>query len=187
MFNFSQYVTRWANKQIPINDAVRYGVSIAPASVQPGQWYWKVIGVHHLTPAENSSMRNLFLETVDASVSRTRSYIGWKWEGQKPTEKSNPVALDKPGNEPGGNISLDFNQTVSAWVEGALPSEAVVGVHTRHADEPGGNTVGHHSFYVVWQLTPFGVDAPVPELPAPSTAQEVLMAISRLLEAYYKA
>ena len=45
------------------------------------------------------------------------------------------------------------------------PSDTVIGLHTGHPDEPGGgNTWGHHSFYVVFQRRPVQY---VPEPPQP--------------------
>ena len=52
---------------------------------------------------------------------------------------------------------------MSFWVGGlGTKSDTVTGVHTGHADEETGNTWGHHSFYIVWQLMSGDV---VPEPP----------------------
>ena len=65
-------------------------------------------------------------------------------------------------------------QVTTVWIaDPARPSDAVENLHTRHADEagPGGelwNSIGHHSFYIQYQLTvaPAGhTEEPVGEQP----------------------
>ncbi len=171
-FNHQQYITQYVvnaqNGGEPINDAEqKYGVRIEEAgNIAEGETYWRVIGVHHLFPRENFSRHHAFLEALDESGQRIRNpytWAGWTWEGRQGHERADPVHLDKPDYEPAGNIAMHFNQTVSVWLTGLSPdandkSDKVVNIHTRHPDEPlpdGSllNTVGHHSFYVVFQRT----------------------------------
>jgi hypothetical protein len=156
-----------------INDAAKnYGVTIEPAEVKPGEKYWKVIGVHHLLPLENWSNHHVYLEVLDENGNRARNpvgWVGWTWENRQPHEPARPVVIDKPDNEPGGNIAVDKNQLVSVWMQGRAPdandkSDKVVGIRITHPDEPlpdGAlhNTWGHHSFYVVFQQTTKKADA----------------------------
>lgn len=180
--------------QPPINDAAAYGVRIVPAEVAEGESYWRVIGVHHLTPEENRGKHNVFLEALDESGQRVRNPIawaGWTWEGRRPDENAPPVRLDKPDNEPGGNLSMWINQTISAWVtDDDELSDAIVNVHTRHKDEPIGNSIGHHSFYVVWMLVEMGQEPdPEPPLPEPepeNEAEELLQQIYDLITVYFE-
>jgi hypothetical protein len=182
VFNYRDIIDKFVRGILPTNAAEAYEVEILPVPVPAGEWYWKVLGVYHLTPDENRGMRNLFLETIDADQKRLRSEIGWRWVGQKPSEKVRPVVLDKPLDEPGGNIAMDFGQTISAWVEGSVLSEIVAAVHTRHPNELGGNTVGHHSFFVVWQLTQRGGEVPTPQPKEP--AHKVLLEIKVIIDKY---
>lgn len=167
--------------QPPINDAAAYGVRIVSAEVAEGESYWRVIGVHHLTPEENRGKHNVFLEALDENGQRVRNPIawaGWTWEGRRPEEAANPVPLDKPDNEPANNIVMHFGQIVSVWINGLTPdaaaiSDQVENCHTSHPDElgPSGevwNSIGHHSFYVVFQRTRHegGIVEP-PEPPEP--------------------
>lgn len=136
-----------------INDAHGYGVDILPSASKEN---WRIIGVHHLTGEENRGGHHLYLEALDGE--RVRGFVGWTWEGRQVGEKADPIVLDKPLNEPAGNIGLGAPQTVQAWMLGREindrdSSDVVTGIHTRHADEEAGNTFGHHSFYVVFQKT----------------------------------
>lgn len=167
-FNFQQYNTLYLlninDGGEPVNDAAAYGVRIVEANVPQGQEYWQVIGVHHLYPRENFGNHNVFLEALDENGQRVKNppaWAGWTWEDRRPEERADPVILDKPDYEPAGNISMYYQQTVSVWAKGrsataSEPSDRVENLHTRHPDEPledGSllNSVGHHSFYVVFQ------------------------------------
>ena len=170
-FNHHQYNTDYLmnarENRAPINDAVqKYGVRIVEADVAEGETYWKVIGVHHLLPRENFSKHNVYLEALDESGQRVTNPIawaGWTWEGRRSNERADPLPLDKPPYETAGNIAMHFGQIVSVWIKGLGrdandKSDRVENIHTTHPDEPlpdGSllNTLGHHSFYVVFQRT----------------------------------
>ena len=138
----------------PVNDAVRYGVGVHPANVATGTTYWQVVGIHHLTPEENRSRRNIYVDVLDETGARRKDVqVGWNWEGnnEPPPE---PKRLDKPDDEPGCDIPITEG-TFKLWIMGA-PSDEAFGFHFRHDDEPAANgellnTHGHHSFYVVFQ------------------------------------
>jgi hypothetical protein len=129
----------------PINDAAAYGVRVVEANVPPGTPYWRIIGLHHLLPAENVGMHNIFLEALDENGRRVRNPIawgGWTWENRQPNERANPVALDKPDYETAGNIAMFFGQKVSVWINGRQPNatdptDKVENLHTAHPDEQG--------------------------------------------------
>jgi hypothetical protein len=130
----------------PINDAEAYGVKIVPCQVPPGTAYWRVIRVHHLTPAENAGKHHLFLDALDAQGNRlfgTRLLV--RWEGG-----SREIVIDKPLPEPGANEPLWKWQVVSVEALG-MPSDRVENIHTGHPDEAPGNTLFHHSFAVTFQ------------------------------------
>lgn len=142
----------------PGNEAGAFGVSVIPAAVKTGQTYWKFIGVYHLSGEENHGQSNVFLEALDEQGRRViPAWVGWTWDGRTPSERADPVALDKPATEPAGNINLGFNQTVTVRVNGPNRdsediSDKVTGLHTRHGGvSTSGNYSGHHSFYVLWQ------------------------------------
>ena len=142
-----------------VNDAATYGARVEPIEVQPGQSYWKVIGIYHLAPDENRDRHNAFVEALDEAGKRVKDSslrVGWIWEG-KPDGPADPKRLDKPDNEPAADVPIERNMTVTLWLEGAGPSERAAGIHTRHEDEvgPGGgrNSRFHHSYYIVFQRT----------------------------------
>lgn len=145
--------------QGPTNEATGYDVQIVPAVVAPGQRYWQVIGVYHLQPQENGRRHNAFIEALDETGNRLQHpalRVGWIWAG-KSDGPAEPKRLDKPTNEPAADIPLEKTMTVTLWIESDEPSDQVRGLHTRHADEPGGegsgNTWGHHSYYIVFHRT----------------------------------
>lgn len=160
------------------NDATKYGVSIIPASVSPGQVYWRCIGVHHLSGSENAGKNNVFLDVLDEQAQRIGPpwpLIDWKWEGMRDNEQAGLVVLDKPAGEPGGNIALHASQVATVWVAGRT-SDKITGLQTAGIDDPGeepGNHRYHHSFYVVFQRTVKGgavspVEPPEEEEPSPA-------------------
>jgi len=149
----------------PINDAqLKYGVELVAANnVAEGEMYWRVIGIHHLLPEENMSNHHVYLDVLDENGNRVSppAWIGWTWEGRQPHEPANPAVADKPANEMGTNIAIFKGQRLSVWVQGKFrdatdKSDVVKGLDIIHPDEPlpDGrlfNTIGHHSFYVVYQ------------------------------------
>ena len=141
------------------NDAVTYGPRVEAIDVQPGQAYWKVIGIHHLTPDENRDRHNAFVAALDEVGNRVKDEnlrIGWIWEG-KADGPAESKRLDKPDDEPAGDVPIEKAMTVTLWLEGGGASERVTGIHTRHEDEqgPGGGRSSrfHHSYYIVFQRT----------------------------------
>lgn len=194
-FNHQDYIDQFLANPGQFPDP-KYGVRLLqPADLVPGETYWQVVGIHHLTPAENRGNRNVFIEALDEAGNRITNppiWAGWTWEGIQDHERADPVPLDKPGSEPAGNISVGSNQEVSVWIRGRSRasndvSDRVEGLHTGHPDEPGPNgenwnSIGHHSFYVVFQrrkktaggppITPPVVE-PVPEPPEEPTPNPV--------------
>lgn len=163
----------------PINDAAeKYDVEVVQAIVPEGEDYWKIIGVHHLLPNENMGNHNLFVEALDENGLRVLPplYAGWTWEGIRREQIPRPGVLDKPLNEPATNFAMSFGQIISVWILGHTEdskdfSGIIRNVHTNHPDEPASdgspqNSIGHHSFYVVFQRTK-NTASPDPEPPTP--------------------
>ncbi|MBI1878255.1 MAG: carboxypeptidase regulatory-like domain-containing protein [Chloroflexi bacterium] len=140
-----------------------YGVRVVEADVAEGETYWKVVGVHHLLPDENRSNHHVFLEALDENGQRIKpiAWADFTWEGRQPGQIAGPVQLDKPDNEAAGNIALHDGQKATVWMRGLSrdaqdKSDRVENLDIVHPDEPGPqgelwNTIGHHSFYVVFQ------------------------------------
>lgn len=198
MFNHKDYVNKFIadyqkgilnnNSQLVIKKGVgdpSTGPSTSSGDTS-GHGSFKIIGIHKLTSVENVGKHNLFIEVLDEKGVRVKNtLISWGWEGQLPNQQSRPILLDKPASEPYGNIAIWANQTIWATVKSSNPCDTVENVHTRLPDEGSGNTYGHHSFLVVWQLT-----AKVPELPPPTEeaneAEKVLEKIYNLVGNYFE-
>ena len=161
-----------------LGNAAAYAVGLQRATVAAGQVGWRVLGVHHLSPAENRGGHHIYVDVVDEQGQRLRDpslRLRWGWEGQRADEAAPPRAFDKGDNEPATNVDVNSGQIVWVEVEGqGLASDRVHNMHTKHADEPGPggetwNSIGHHSFYILFQRVAEGarpVDPPTkPEEP----------------------
>lgn len=160
-----QFIESIKTKQQAFTDAAKYAVQITPVE-NTGQPHWRVIGVHHLSGAENSGNHHLYVDVLSEQGQRLNGAVLSVLNHNQPPWR---VVIDKPANEAGSNAPMHWNDTLIALVnfEG-LPSERVSGIHTRHEDEEPGNTRGHHSFYVVFQKSS-GLVAPKPPVVEPPT------------------
>ncbi|MEZ4673992.1 MAG: N-acetylmuramidase domain-containing protein [Caldilineaceae bacterium] len=136
----------------------KFGVRMQPVAVAAGTPYWRIIGVHHLTPEENGSRHNAFVEVLDEQGNRVRNpnvKIGWTWEGRSEPDLTSP--LDKRDEEPAGDVPIEKGMRLALWLTGdGMPSDRVANLHYEHDDEKTAdgqtwNSFGHHSFYVVFQ------------------------------------
>ncbi len=178
-----QFLETVSQGQGVFNNAAKYGVQIKPlASMLPAaKQYWRVVGIYHLTGAENNGNHHVYVDVLGGDgqrINNTRLVLT--------EENAKPVyaVVDKPANEPGTNFPLWSKTRATVAVEyptdNPLPSEAVSGIRTDHADEDHGNTWGHHSFYIVYQLTTVPEMAPPPPPPpppAPSLSLEETIAL----------
>lgn len=145
--------------------------------------HYQLIGIHHLTGNENRSGHQLYMSVVDKDGKRINGEkIEWGWTGQRPTEKSPPVVLDKPINEPQGALPIFAGQVIWANVLGK-PSDVVTDVTTILPDEieSGGekwNTLGHHSHYTVWVWNDGEIPPIPPEPPDCAEVRQQLAAIT---------
>ncbi len=151
------------------NNAAKYGVEVKPV-VNMGnfQQYWRVVGIHHLTGDENRGNHHAYCDVLDESgkrINNSRVSLN-QGAGSQPLE----AVVDKPPNEAGTNIPMWSSTKGDLGVKwpanNPLPSEQAGILRTDHADEPPGNTWGHHSFYVVFQRTP--ASTPLPPKPDPT-------------------
>lgn len=172
-FKHAAYITQFLAKP-GLNDAAPYGVSIIPAKVPQGQPYYRAIGIHHLSGWENSGKNNIFLDVLDEQGRRMGPpwpLVDWEWVGMQDREKPGLVVLDKPKEEPAGNIGLHAAQIATVWVAGRS-SDKVTGLQTAGIEgipEEPGNHRYHNSFYVVFQRTIAGAPPPIVTLPIEET------------------
>lgn len=93
--------------------------------------------------------------------------------------------LDKPDDEPGCDIPIDKGATITLRVATGIASDSVGNLHARWPDEgpTAGNAIGHHSFYVVFQLRRSGIVAPpVDPVPPALTLEERVARLEKLWE-----
>jgi hypothetical protein len=144
-----------------LNDAEAYGVRVEPVKVAPGQWYWRVVKVHHLSPQENNGNHHIYLDVLDPALPDAANGLGGRvfgarlkvtWDGGESI-----VMVEKPLSEPGGNFPMWKAQDCAVVVLGLdgheLPSDRVTGLQIRHPDEAPGNAWGHHSFSALFVRT----------------------------------
>ena len=136
-----------------------YGISIFKAPPGPA---FRVVGIHHLSGKENGGNHHIFADILDEHGHRIEGAVmRIQVDDAPPTY----AIVDKPANEPGTNAPMWARQQYKAKVAYVEQSDMVIGLHTGHPDEPGGgNTWGHHSFYIVWMYDPRGA-APEPDEP----------------------
>ncbi len=147
----------------PVNDATAYGVLVKPAAVSPGQAYWRVVRVHHLTPEENRGRHHIFVEVLDEAGHRVTdarvrflSEAGERVVGVQPDPRRPAVAFP-----------MDRWQVYDVEMEG-LPSDRVIGLTAAHPEEAAGNPQFRHSFLLVWQRSV----APEARIPEPEVEGE---------------
>lgn len=154
-----QFLQKVTEKEPIYNDAaVKYnvGIKFLPDIEVPdgATQFWRVIGVHHLTGAENMGNHHIYCDVLDEEgkrINRARLILN--------QADSDPVfaVVDKPAHEAGTNFPLwkaDKATVAVLWPQdNPLPSERVLGLSTGHPDEEVGNTLFHHSFYIVFQRT----------------------------------
>lgn len=178
--------------------------------VQPNQTYIDVPGVtitgqhvlyevalaHHLSASENEGGRGVYVDLVDAEGHLLRGLplrIGWTWEGRRADEAAPSYAMDKPANEPAGNVPLFMDAKTAVWLEtvdGRPVSERVQWLSSKIQDGVTGNTMGHNSFYIIFRernpnakpVDPTPVD---PVTPAPAVTE--LQALVNTIDANVQA
>jgi len=157
---YNEHFLEKIKKKEPVyNDAAaKYKVGISflsgPDVPEGATQYWRVIGVHHLSGAENMGNHHVYCDVLDEHGERVN---GVRLVLNQPDTDPVFAVVDKPANEAGTNFPMwkaDKATVAVLWPEGnPLPSEKAVGLSSAHPDEEVGNTLFHHSFYVVFQRT----------------------------------
>ncbi len=133
--------------QTPKNDAKPYGVHVKPASVRPGDVYWQVVLVHHLTPEENRKRHHIFVEVLDENGERAKDVEIIVKNGGTHVQKTE-TSPQKP--------ALAFPMkgwTIYEVRVAGMPSDRVVNLTTALPAEGKGTPEGRHSFLIVWRRT----------------------------------
>lgn len=180
-FNWQHLNQRFLKSFVqPVNLAAQYGASIVAAP--PGD-AWRCIGIYHLEPQENNRRHNVFVDVLDEDGFRTHlPQIAWTWWMDAPVQYRQ---LDKPDDEPACDIPIDKGATITLRVATGIASDSVGNLHARWPDEgpTAGNAIGHHSFYVVFQLRRSGIVAPpVDPVPPALTLEERVARLEKIVE-----
>lgn len=138
--------------------------------------------LHHLTPDENQGSRNIYVDIVDAEGRLLRGLpvrIGWTWEGRRADEAAPPYPLDKPANEPAGNVPLYMDAKTAVWLQtadGHQVSERVHWLSSKIQALASGNTTGHNSFYIIFRERKLNAVDPTPVDPVALTELQAVVA-----------
>lgn len=146
-----------------------------------GDEYIAIVGLFHLTGAENGNNHHLYIDLIDMNGERIYDHypplsLYYGWDGMTAEQQSNvsPVRIDKPPNEPGANIGISWGQVIYGFHINNMAVDRFRGVHIRYEDDREGNDRGHHSHYIVLQKRVFQSDMPPePEPPEPPQLESV--------------
>lgn len=174
-----RFIQYWQDNARPdLQTLGEYGVSILKHA-DPAAF--RVIGIHHLSGSENRGNHHIYVDVLDENGARINGSLIKVQVGNNPPTYA---TVDKPASEPGTNAPMWASTQYSVSVANH-PSDTVIGLHTGHSDEPGGgNTWGHHSFYVVFQRRPVQyVPEPPPTVEPPDDYTEALgLVVQALIE-----
>lgn len=164
----------------PENRAEDYGITIAQTDRKGVAW--RCIGVYHLTPEENGRRHNIFIDVLNESGQRvSNARITWGWD-----DTPHDLRLAKPDNEPAGDIPIFAGANIWLHVSREFgDGDKVLNIRSTHRDEGTGNTLGHHSFYVVFQRRVVQVDPPVIPPIDPPVSDDWESRLQRLERAMY--
>lgn len=145
--------------------------TISPVALVPGTEYIAVIGLFHLSGAENRGNHHLYIDLIDEDGHRIYDpalLLRWGWEGMTPEQirTTAPVRIDKPFQEPGANIGLYWGQVVFGFALDDWQVDRISKIHIRYGNDKEGNHQGHHSHYAVLQRRVYAGQPPdLPDLP----------------------
>ena len=172
-----------------MSDLEKYGLTVIPG--QGDGDVWRAVEVRHLCGAQNNGNHHIYVDTYvkqeppstieDENGNVLYSFgtvkqadvpvIAWCSGEPAPVPLPQTCAVertwsDKPLEEPGCNFPMWATNTYAVAVSNG-PSDIVSGLHIRHADEEAGNTWGHHSFSIRFELQGQGQALPLPGGPRP--------------------
>lgn len=170
-----EYWLQVGNSELPKPDVLPID------DLSAGDEYIAIIGLFHLAGVENKNNHHLFIDLIDESGNRIYDhypplllYYGWDRMSTDEVSETSPVRIDKPPNEPGGNIGISWKQIIYGFHINNMATDRFRGVHIRYENDGEGNDRGHHSHYIVLQKRVFQSGAPLePEPPEPPQLEAV--------------
>jgi hypothetical protein len=143
------------------------------AGLEDGDEYIAIVGLFHLPGSENGNNHHLFIDLIDEAGNRIYNntpplslWYGWEGMTAEQQNEMRPVRIDKPGNEPGANIGLTWDQIVYGFHINNMATDRFRNIHTRYENDGPGNDRGHHSHYIVLQKRTYQ-SGTIPEPPDP--------------------
>lgn len=150
-------------------DASNYGVELFNNFKEPG---WRV-SCHKLTPLENQGNHNIFFRIIDTNGSiNNMQAVKLSWEGMSSSE--GPIYLrDQKGHNELADFAMFAHRDIAMEISGHCK---ITGLTALLPDEPNeqfpeGNTIGHHSFLVLFRHDSSFVE-PGPDLEKPQPEPE---------------
>lgn len=180
MLNRDNYVQHadWRNPKIP-------SYTIVEAATAPTAW--RIAYVYHLMPDENRGKHVIMIDVLDTGGrwgDASGLTVGWTWNGRRPDEPAPPRAFEKRPPEPRANVDLYKGQITSLWINDSMgiPSDKIHGLHSDVENLPSGNTFGHNSFLVFFQLVtrPVVIVPPDPPTEPPLSLEWLAMEVATL-------
>lgn len=143
---------------------------------------WRCALIHHLTADENGGNHHVYVDCLGPSgqpvADPAQLRLGWTWEGRRADEAAPPAAFDKRPPEPATNVAIFHNQLLSVWVQDVYRSDVVSNLRTDIVSAEPGNSLYHHSYYIVFQIT--GATQPAPVVTQRTLEERVALVETRL-------
>jgi hypothetical protein len=123
------------------------GVRLEPASVAPGQFYWRLVEARWADEAQSGGKHSIFIEALNAEGGRS---VGQPVLVQWAAGQVTLFVEDRPAPDWGTDFGM-YNSLGSYSVRvGGAPSDRVVGMGLGTVDNPRFNV--HTSFYLTFRL-----------------------------------
>jgi uncharacterized repeat protein (TIGR01451 family) len=126
------------------------GVTLEPATVEPGQPHWRLVEARWADPDESAQRHHIFFEVLDENEERAAGQpVIVDWPDGSQTLYIKPGPLPTWGADYGMYSVLG---SYGAQVGGSMPSDRVAGMGLGTIEEP---DIKHHtSFYLTFRLVP---------------------------------
>lgn len=167
---------------VPLAPTIVYNDATGVSFSQTNSAY-RVALITHLPGNVNQGNHCVYLDVLDGDgrpLSNPPLHIGYTWEGRGNDEAAPPQPLDKgPLDWSAGNVVLYKGMVASVWLQDGdrMVSDVVSGLRSDiSADDPAtGNSLYHHSFYVVFRAA-----SVAPVTPPALTMEERMLRLERL-------
>ena len=125
------------------------GAYLIPATVSPGQGYWRLLWAHWYDPEEAAGKHHIFVDVLDATDQRQVGIpVIFSWDNDSYTAPTEP----KPDEPYAVNFPMyAIAPAYSAHPADGAPADAVAGMGLGSLEYP--ESAIHTSYGLVWQWT----------------------------------